>query len=228
MKKHTIYKTVQLFIFIAAAAAVVALVFMNEELFHLAAQNTAARALCIALWAVLVLSFLFLLLDFVFFLPYRRDYNEMAYALYSDPRSGIANRFSCDMIVEKYLDKPLPKNIGSIMLELSNIRAINSLYGHHQGNNVISDFSGILFKASGGLCFVGRNGGNKFLAIFEDASRQSMQRFLDRVREEVNIYNESSNNIDIAYRCGQAFADDISGGDITSLIALSDSRIPRK
>lgn len=228
MKKHTIFKTVQLVIFVILAALEIFLVFSNENVYHQAATDSATRLLCIGLWAALGLSFLFLFLDFYIFLSYRKDYKEMDYALHSDPLSGIANRFSCDMVVEKYLDKPLPEDMGSIMLELSNIQQINRLYGHLQGNMAITDFSTILNAASEGLCFVGRNGGNKFLALFENTNSKKMELFIQRVTEKVEVHNSNSNNPSIQFRYGSAFRENEDINEITKLIALSNARIYTK
>ena len=112
MKKHFLYKTVQLIVTLLLAVGVIALVLTNPEVYHMAAQSGPVQMLCVALWLTLGASLVFLLLDFTYFLSYRKDYREMDYAIHSDPISGIANRFSCDMLVEKYLDKPLPKDIG--------------------------------------------------------------------------------------------------------------------
>lgn len=227
MKKHSAYKSVQLVLFLVLAAVVIIRVFSDPTVYHQAASDSATRLLCIALWAVLGLSFLFIFLDFYYFLTYRKDYRELDYAVHSDPVSGIANRFSCDLIVEKYLDKPLPENMGCIMMDITNIREINRLYGHLQGNMVISDFSSILTVASEGLCFVGRNGGNKFLALFEDTSEEEMELFLGRVKEKVGVHNAGVQNGTIEYRCGCAFHEGGEIKEITQLIALSNSRIPQ-
>lgn len=225
MKKHTIFKTVQLILFILVAGIVIGLLFSTPEIYHQAATDPVMRTLCIALWAVLGLSFLFLFLDFFFFLNYRREYKEMDYALYNDPLSGIANRFSCDRLVEKYLDQPLPADMGCIMVDISNIRQINQACGHLQGNLAISDFSAMLNASSEGLCFVGRNGGNKFLMLFDDTTEAKMSLFLDRLQERVNTYNHNPANHAIEYRVGKAFHEDAEINEITKLIALSNSRI---
>lgn len=225
MKKQTLYKTVQLILFIGIAAAVIALVFSDTNVYHQAATDSAVRLLCVALWAVLGLSFLFLFLDFFYFLSYRKDYREMDYALHSDPLSGIANRFSCDMLVEKYLDKPLPEDMACVMIDLSNIREINRLYGHLHGNMVITDFSMILNSAAEGLCFVGRNGGNKFLALFENTTQETISLFLGRVKDKVIAHNTGNQTAHIEYRYGVAFHEDAEIDEITKLIALSNSRI---
>lgn len=224
MKKNSVYKTIQLVIFIILAAAMIGLVLLDPRVFHQAASDPATRLLCIGLWVTLGLSFLFLFLDFFYFLSYRKDYKEMGYALHFDPTSGIANRFSCDMVVEKYLDQPLPNDMAVITIDLSNIRQINRLYGHRQGNVSISDFSVILSSAASDLCFVGRNGGNHFLALFENATDQKISLFMERVQEKVDAYNRNISTPALAYRHGIAFREGPEVKDITQLIAVSAKR----
>lgn len=228
MKKHFLYKTVQLIVTLLLAVGVIALVLTNPEVYHMAAQSGPVQMLCVALWLTLGASLVFLLLDFTYFLSYRKDYREMDYAIHSDPISGIANRFSCDMLVEKYLDKPLPKDIGCMMLELTNIRDINSRFGHIQGNHCISDFSAILSAAAKDLCFVGRNGGNKFLAVFENTTEEKMELFRTRVQERVENYNATAGARTLAYETGSAFHEGAQVIGITQMIALSDRRIHRQ
>lgn len=226
MKKYTAYKTIQLLLFIALAALILCRIFPSANLYHRVANDPVMKLLAAVNWVTLGLSFLFILLDFTFFFNYRKEYREMEYAAHSDPVSGIANRFSCDMMVEKYLDKPLPENMGIIMFDLSNIQEINKLYGHVQGNEAIRTYSNILRLCSDELCFVGRNGGNKFMAIFEDSSTENMQKFLDRVYQRVNMHNSNIENSELQYKFGSAFSNnekDIK--DITGLISLANSRI---
>lgn len=225
MKKFNFLKTLQLIIFIILTAVCLIVIFTNKELFHLIAQNEHVKFICAMLWLALGISFLFTFLDFNFFSSFKRDYSELDFAVHSDPVAGIANRYSCDVLIEKYLDKPLPENLGCVMLELSNIAETNQLYGHLQGNTLIHDFSNILKMTAIDLCFVGRNGGNKFLAIFEETTEEKIETFLARVEQKVKAHNETPDNLLIQYCCGIAFHEDASVNDITRLIALSNQRI---
>ena len=225
MKKYTAYKTVQLILLVALAAGAIFLVFRNEEVYHQVAIDQTMRFMATALWAALGISFLFIFLDYVFFFGYRKEYREMEYAARSDPMSGIANRFSCDMVIEKYMDKPIPANLGCIMFEITNIQETNRLYGHLAGNMLIRDFSNILRLSSDSLCFVGRNGGNKFLALFEDSKAEDMERFLDRVSQRIGMYNSDIKNNPVEYSFGKAYNEVDDAKDITKLVALANSRI---
>ena len=225
MKKYTAYKTVQLVLFLALAAVSAFRIFGSPEIFHQVAIDGTMKLLCVLLWAVLGLAFLFIYLDFTFFFGYRKEYREMEYAAQSDPVSGIANRFSCDMMIERYLDKEVPNEVGCIMFDLCNIQEINRLYGHLRGNEAIRDFSGILRLSSDQLCFVGRNGGNKFLAIFENGGEENMKLFLERVEQRVTLHNHDLQSAGIQYRYGTSLAAEDGNESITALIALANNRI---
>ena len=227
MKKYTAYKTVQLILFVFATMLILLKVFPDTEIYHQVAVDPTMKILCTILWAILALSFFFIFLDYTYFFGYRKEYREMEYAARSDPVSGIANRFSCDMVIEKYLDKPLPEDMGCIMFDLTNIQEINKLYGHVQGNVAIRDFSNILRLSSDGLCFVGRNGGNKFLALFEYTTKESMQIFLDRVSQRVFVYNRDAKEGPLEFNFGMAFHEGSDVKEITNLISLANSRISR-
>ena len=225
MKKFDTLKTIQLIVFIAMTVACIIIVFMNKNLFHLIASQGDVRLMCIMLWLTLVLVFLFTFIDFSLFASFKHDYSELDYAVHSDPVAGIANRYSSDAIIEPYLDKPLPENMGCIMLELSNIKEINELYGHVQGNKLIRDFSNILKLTSVNLCFVARNGGNKFLALFEEGTEEKIEVFLSRIDQKVSANNSSPDAYPINYRYGIAFREGEKANTITDLIALSNRRI---
>ena len=135
-------------------------------------------------------------------------------------------RLERDGIIDRYADKPVPKGVGCVMLELTNIRYINGRFGHAQGNVAIRDFSNILKMSSVSLCFVGRNGGNKFLAVFEESDRQQIDRFLERIDQKIEVYNAKNSGKPLDYACGIAF-DEPEEMTITQLVALADRRIRR-
>ena len=207
MKKFDIFKTIQLIIFVLLTGIALYIIFTDHELYQLIASNPHIRVLCILLWAACGISFLLIFLDFTLYSTLKKDYKELDYAVSSDPVAGIANRFSCDAVIEKYLDKPLPSDLGSVMFELSNIYDINKTYGHLEGNNV------------------GRNGGNKFLAIIEKCDQEKLNDFLKRVDDRLEIHNQNAEQPPIFIKYGIAFNEGPDINSVTQLIALSNERI---
>lgn len=226
MKKFNTFKIVQLILLIILTA-VSLYMLMQPEVKQYIFDSTPATILFIIVWAVLLVTFIFLLIDFSLISSMKMNYHNLYDVAYSDPLSGIPNRFSCDTIIEKYYDKKLPDDIACVMIDLSNLPEINTLYDHRTGNKVLKDFSGILSTAAVSLCFVGRNGGNKFLAIFENCTDEKLNTFLNRVTDRVDQYNQASDSISMEYRIGKAMNRDEHLEQITKLIYLANSRIPK-
>ena len=111
-----------------------------------------------------------------------------------------------------------------MMFDLTNIREINAQYGHRAGNALINHFSSVLKTSAVGLCFVGRNGGNKFLALFEHATPEAMDTFVSNLEKNVEEYNRTAQQ-KLEYKSGRAVQKEDAAGDITELIALSNRRI---
>lgn len=230
MKKQNILKIIQLIVFIVLTAVCFYCIVLNPEIYHLIAQDAHIRLVCVLLWITLGLSFLFILLDFNFFAAFKKDYRELDYAVHSDPLSGLANRLGADAMIEKYMGKPAPKDFACVMIDLANIRQINERYGHLAGNTQIREFSNMLNTASVGLCYVARNGGNKFLAIFEKTDEEHVDAFLQNVEREVEKYNGCHGERPICYRVGVAFHEEKTANlkSVPDLIALANKRIYEK
>lgn len=224
-KRNDLIKTMQLVLFILFTVAALIIVLTDKQLYNMIGQNASVRRLSLLMWLILLSSFLFILRDFRVYSNLKKEYKELDYALRNDRVAGIANRFSCDAMIEKYADAVLPDNIGSIMLSLTNIREINEEHGHAAGNRAIQEFSAMLLTSSVSLCFVGRNGGNKFLALFENGTESQMATFLQRVDGKVNLHNRTEGAVKLEYSFGSAFQLRDKTASITKLIALSDSRI---
>ena len=227
-KKFELVKTIQLIIFFGITAVGLAIIFTNDELYQMVGNNASVRILCVLLWLTMALSFVFIFWDFTTHSSFKKDYRELDYAVYNDHIAGIANRYSCDAMIAKYMDHELPKTIGCVMLDISNIREINEQYGHIGGNAAIQDFSNILHLSSLGICFVGRNGGNKFMALFEECEEGKINTFLTRLNQKLESYNSQEGSAPIHYAIGSAFNKDEKVTQVTRLISLADRRLTGK
>ena len=225
MKHFNFYKTLQLILFMILTVVALCTVLTDKEIYQMVANNTRITILCAILWLYFLLSYIFMFLDFTFHSTFKKNYHELGNAVHSDPLAGIANRYSCDIIIEKYKDKTLPSNLGCIMLELTNLGEINKLYGRAHGDQLIKSFSNFLKLSSVDLCFVGRNDGNKYLAIFENSSTNHMDIFMERVESKIKQYNSDDSHHAITYQMGSAFSASEEVDNINALISLANSRL---
>jgi hypothetical protein len=105
-KKFEIIKTLQLVLYFLITAVGLIVLFTNDELYQAVGHNSSIRLLCVLLWIALAVSYLFVFWDFSTHNALKKDYRELDYAVYNDRLSGIANRYSCDAMIAKYMDNP--------------------------------------------------------------------------------------------------------------------------
>ena len=221
MKKFDVVKTAQLILTVLLAAVSLYVIFSDSVLYNEIAANAHIRILAIILWVQLLSCFVFLFYDFNSYSNLKRENMELDHAVYSDALTGIANRYSVDVYIARYLNRKLPESMGCITLDITNLGEINEKFGHTGGDEAIRIFSEVLKKASEGICFIGRNGGNKFLAIFQECTDKRLDDFLEAVKKEVS---KEEHNMHIEYCTGAAFQKTEQAESITELIALSDRR----
>ena len=224
MKKFDKVKTVQLVLLIILTVSALTAILRDSELFALIAVNPSARLISIILWLTLGISFLFLLYDFNSYSDMRRENMELDNAIYQDSLTGIANRYSLDAYIGQFFNKPLPADMGIVTLEITNIGEINEKHGHSGGDIVIQAFSSILQSSVAGTCFVGRNGGNKFVAIFRDCTPAKIDKFLGAVSAGVAQRNSEREDEEIRYCTGIAYDEGADINTVNELLALSDRR----
>ena len=225
MKHFKFYKTLQLVLFLILTVVSLTTVLTDKELYLMVANNTRIALLCAILWFYFLLSFIFMFLDFTFHATFKKDYHELDKSVHSDPLAGIGNRYSCDAVIEKYKGKALPNNIGCIMLELNNLGETNKLFGRPEGDLLIKSFSNILKLSSVGLCFIGRNDGNKYLAIFENSSSEQMDIFLGRVEDKIKQYNSIPTHHAILFSYGKTYSATENAKDINELISRANAKL---
>lgn len=231
MKKMNLYKTLQLIILTALTVLCVALILCDPGTRNYVAKNSHILVICVLLWILLLISYIFLFLDFHLYAHFRQNVKHLDKIAHADSIAGIPNRFSCDSLIEKYIGSPLPPNMGCIMIDLTNIIEINEEYGREIGDEVIRVFSETLHLVAAGQCFIGRNGGNKFIALFENCTQEQLVHFLERFHRQMEQANIHANNLPVIhYEHGAAFHSaspqeaDLS---ITELIAHANNRIYR-
>lgn len=227
MKKYHLFKIVQLSI-LALFLIICVTILLTSDIKQLVFSDTSATILFFMIWVMLLSSFIFIFADLHLISLIKLSYHDLYQVAYSDSLGSIPNRFSCDTIIEKYADMVLPDGIGCMMMSITSLGAINKIYGRKAGNQILKDFSNILTNAAGNICFVGRNGGNKFLAVFEDCDAAKFKKFLQEVDDRINVYNEQNSTAKLTYNFGCALSPHDNASEITELIALSDKRLMSK
>ncbi|NYF25480.1 sensor domain-containing diguanylate cyclase [Sporosarcina sp. JAI121] len=108
------------------------------------------------------------------------NYRERSY---TDPLTGLKNRRYCEKVTAKW--KKDYKQFSIIMIDIDHFKAVNDVYGHHIGDEVLKFLSGKIGEAvrDGDVCV--RLGGEEFVILLAETDVQVAMVIADRLRESV-------------------------------------------
>lgn len=156
----------------------------------------------------------------------RRRADTLGKIAYIDPLTQIANRASCERLIDRLTTSPENGDIAVFMFDMNDLKLTNDFLGHQGGDKIIVAFGAILNDAAKEYGFIGRFGGDEFLAVFEPGNESIAEAFLLNVRKRVDAYNESKvNKLEkIQYSAGYTIADPCDQ-NIEDIIHEADNRM---
>jgi diguanylate cyclase (GGDEF)-like protein len=114
---------------------------------------------------------------------------------YIDRLSGVYNRRYLDDYLtglnenEKF--KKTGKTITGIMLDMDKFKQINDTFGHHVGDDAISQVGKILIENLGKMNFAARYGGDEFIIITPMLDRDSIENLMQKLTDVADERNAS-------------------------------------
>ncbi len=177
------------------------------------------------LFISIILILIFSIYQFISKLLIQKENIELNNVVYIDSLTGLSNRAHCNEIIQKYNEMKALPDLVCVYIDLNNLKITNDLFGHEAGDKLIKDFSIILKEVSDPYGFVCRNGGDEFVAIFENCTEKNINDYISFLNEKTNAYNLKEQVIHISFAIGVAFTNEISSNKINDLLTLSDKRM---
>ena len=149
-------------------------------------------------------------------------YQNLAYV---DVLTGTYNRNSYEndiSIIEKNKDNY--KSIEVAVIDLNGLKNVNDTYGHITGDNMIRKFGEILRTTLSKNNKAYRIGGDEFIIIFLDNTKEKLRKELKKIDEKVQAYNLKS-EIYISYALGTCEYNNIRHEKITDTILEADQKM---
>ena len=146
-----------------------------------------------------------------------REMNQRAYV---DMHTGLYNKNSCNERLGGY--GPVQEPTAVFMFDLNGLKQINDTLGHGAGDTLIFQFADILRKNLPVKAFVGRYGGDEFIAILSPADSAAVHRALTDVADAVDWYNKGEGRVPIGYAVGSALSTDYPGESLRALLDRAD------
>jgi diguanylate cyclase (GGDEF)-like protein len=141
----------------------------------------------------------------------------------TDALTGIMNRQTgLDYIQQKIQLCSRYGNIFSVcFIDIDNLKNVNDIYGHREGDRLISTVVGIIQKALRVTDSMSRLGGDEFLIIFPNTPVNSIDTIIERIKEGIDRQNTKGTlpcKIEISYGAAECDPkDELTADEIVSL-----------
>ena len=127
----------------------------------------------------------------------RRKIEELTYM---DPLTGVYNYRFLDRRLDEELRiaKRFRTTLSVIYMDLDNFKRVNDECGHQFGSFVLSEFGNFLKVTSRVTDLIGRMGGDEFLIIMPNTTRDEAQIAAERIRERlaVRVFEQDTRKAD--------------------------------
>lgn len=195
-----IAKIIQLFFLLGIELAFFLILTCDATLSREIYSNRALFTLCFFTWLTMLFSLLWLLFDISRLRSFASESHALNQAAYLDNLTGIPNRYSLDVFSAGYTTPESLSHLACAMLTIDSLKEINDNCGHPVGDLVIRDFCTLFEEVGDAFGFVSRNGGNQFIALFDNCTEASMAHFFDTLDKRVSLYNKEHTQTEIRLR----------------------------
>lgn len=214
------------------------IVDMSETYFGLADQTVSAAETysekiaqnlsILEIVSAIDMVFLILMIIYrtVFSIKITKMNRQLEKKAYLDVHTGLANKSCCEKFLNN--DQFISEATAVIVYDLNNLKTVNDTLGHVVGDQFILNFSRLLRDSVPTHDFVGRYGGDEFMAIVHNASAEKINEISEKLAEEVNHFNKlhhGRNNVDINYAYGWALSTDYRQCTFRTLFDKADKNM---
>lgn len=153
----------------------------------------------------------------------RRRNHQLEQKAFPDQHTGLPNKGRCE---EFFYDTELmQQTIACIVFDLNNLKIANDTLGHSVGDQLIANFARLLRNAVPAPNFVGRYGGDEFMAVIYDASRQDVEAILSQLKKDVQEFNRLHHGgeyVEVSYAYGWALSTELPNCSFRVLFDKAD------
>ena len=115
---------------------------------------------------------------------FQKDIRVLRHKSNTDTLTGLANRGHLNQRFVEMFNEAVNQNLdlACVMIDIDYFKAINDTLGHDAGDQVIHFLSKLLQAAIRHVDFVGRFGGDEFIVLFHNCSKDNAVAIADRIR----------------------------------------------
>lgn len=112
------------------------------------------------------------------------------YMLYTDKKTGLANREKLNIYINELAGKMLTDDFTCVVVKLENLNELNRRYGYTVGDGVLKDLADIVKVMGDTDGVIGYNGAGRYQAFFEKCNEKKASVIIKILESQVQTYNE--------------------------------------
>lgn len=118
----------------------------------------------------------------------KRAEEKIRHMAYHDALTGLPNRYQLNEYIHKAIARARRKSqsIAVIFIDLDRFKVINDTMGHEFGDRVLKNVSKRLLRCVREEDVVSRHGGDEFIILMEDITKQQIEKVSQRIIEEMS------------------------------------------
>lgn len=140
---------------------------------------------------------IFLILALIFFFTFGcvgailfgRVADFIEYFMYIDKKTGLPNRNRCDIVIDKYNEKPLSDNFVCIAFKVDLQLFDREKFTRKDGDVLLHEFGGFIKTLNDDDIFSGYNNDGIFLVFIENCTINKANAYITQMQEKINDYN---------------------------------------
>lgn len=120
-----------------------------------------------------------------------RLYEEAKRLSLTDPLTGLPNRRSFEIMIENELRRAerYRRPFALLMMDFDNFKSYNDKFGHSAGDDILKKFSNLMKETIRDVDFLGRYGGDEFIAVLPETDANFALVVAERIRKKIESEN---------------------------------------
>ena len=122
------------------------------------------------------------------------EYNDVQKIAYSDALTQLGNRAAYLERLEECVKEHVPR-LGIVYLDVNNLKKVNDVHGHEQGDILIRTAAEVINESFGAYGRAYRIGGDEFCVLIDTDAMEGYDRGADIFRKKIEAVNKSDKYI---------------------------------
>lgn len=141
----------------------------------------------------------------------------------TDSLTGLPNRRAIQDTLKRMVahSSRSASPMAAVMLDLDHFKQINDMFGHEEGDAVLASVGDLLSSTVRSSDFVGRSGGEEFIALLPDTDSEAALEVAEKLRATISQIKLTRVDRAISASLGVAVHPDVAG-DAETLLRLAD------